>query len=340
MDDLNESSGINCPLKAIGNVTVGVELPDTERENSIRRGGDGKIAHFNGGYLIAGQDSDKTIDLTGKKEMTLCIRLYDPEGNWNAPIFSRYDTEENISKILHCTQVNRDFISYETAKRVKEGKAIEFVLQTEPLKDRVKPEFLESDWYKHLHNISGQDFVDGVMRIGVPMEIIGLREWHDIVIRFNNANLELFVDGVLVDEEWPHGALYRFHSPFIIGAYLENGKSNSGFYGMIDHMALWDRALTDDEIVSISGGKDEVDRREIEIFGEENKQFQYWQPRGYNTFVGDCMPFYHDGVFRLYYLFDRRHHTSKWGMGAHQFAHISSERPCALGLSSIVFAHH
>jgi beta-fructofuranosidase len=324
MDNL-KSSGIKCPLKAIGNVTVGVELSDTDREKSIRRGGDGKVAHFNGGYLITDQDFDKTIDLTGKKEMTLCIRLYDPEGNWNKPIFSRYDTEGNISKILHCAQVNRDFISYNTSKRAKEGKAIEFVLQTEPLKDRVKPEFLESDWYNHLHNIGGQDFVDGKMRIGVPMEIIGLQEWHDIVIRFNNANLELFVDGVLVDEEWPHGALYGFCSPFIIGAYSENNKPNSGFYGMIDHVALWDRALTNDEIVSISGGQDEADRREIEIFGEENKQFQYWEPRGYNTFVGDCMPFYHDGVFRLYYLFDRRHHTSKWGMGAHQFAHISSK---------------
>jgi hypothetical protein len=28
----------------------------------------------------------------------------------------------------------------------------------------------------------------------------------------------LFVDGVLVDEEWPHGALHGFQGPFLVGA--------------------------------------------------------------------------------------------------------------------------
>lgn len=316
MDDQND-------LEIINDVTVGVELQGVEREASLCRGGDGKVAHFNGGYLIAGQD--KKIDLSGKKEMTLCIRLCDTKGGWNSPIFARYDNEDNLSKILYCAKVNRDFISYETAKRIKDEKSLEFMLRTEPLQNRVKPEFLESDWYKHLCNIGGQDFVNGIMRIGVPTDIIGLREWHDIIIRFNNANLELFVDGVLVDEEWSHGSLYRFCSPFMIGASFEDGKINSGFYGMIDHVALWDRALDDEEIASLSGGKESIDKREIEILGKENTELQYWCPRGYNTFVGDCMPFYHDGEFRLYYLFDRRHHTSKWGMGAHQFAQSSSK---------------
>lgn len=315
MDKLND-------LKAVGNIIVGMELQGMEFEASLRRGGDGKVAHFNGGYLIA--DQNRKIDLSEKKEMTLCIRLCDTEGNWDSPIFARYDTDDSLSKILYCAKVNRDFISYETAKRIKGGKSLEFAWRTEPLQNRVKPEFLESDWYKHLCNIGGQDFIDGIMRIGVPVDIIGLREWHDIVVRFNNANLELFVDGVLVDEEWPHGALYRFCSPFLIGAACKDGKINSGFYGMIDHVALWDRALDEEEIAYLSGGKEEINRREIEILGEESTELQYWRPRGYNTFVGDCMPFYHDCEFHLYYLFDRKHHTSKWGMGAHQFAHSSS----------------
>lgn len=49
-----------------------------------------------------------------------------------------------------------------------------------------------------------------------------------------------------------------------------------------------------------------------------------WKPEGFNTWVGDCMPFCHDGVFHLFYLFDRRGHKSKWGKGAHQWAHLSS----------------
>lgn len=36
------------------------------------------------------------------------------------------------------------------------------------------------------------------------------------------------------------------------------------------------------------------------------------------------MPFFHEGRFRLYYLFDRHGHGSKWGLGAHQWAHAST----------------
>lgn len=324
MDDLSESKGSELSLTVVGDVTVGVELQGVELEASIRRGGDGRVARFSGGYLIAGQDVGRPLDLTGKKEMTLCIRLCDPEGRWNSPLFARYDPEDNLASILYCTQVNRDFVRYETVKRIQTGKALEFLWRTTPLQYRVKPEYLESEWFKHLRQHSGQDFVDGVLRIGVPTDIIGPQEWHDVVVRFRNANLELFVDGVLVDEEWPHGALHRFQAPFLIGASFKEGKLSSGFHGLIDHIALWDRALTDDEIASVSGGKEEIARREIEILGEESIALQYWCPRGYNTFVGDCMPFFHDGRFHLYYLFDRRHHTSKWHMGAHQFAHSSS----------------
>ena len=157
------------------------------------------------------------------------------------------------------------------------------------------------------------------------MELIGPDLWHDVVVRFRDANLELFVDGVLVDEEWPHGGLNGFRGPFIVGAGYRQGRLQSGFYGQIDHLALWDRALSDDEITALSGGGAETSGRRAEFMGREKPSLQYWRPPGFNTFVGDCMPAYYDGEFHLHYLFDRRHHGSKWGMGAHQFAHASSQ---------------
>lgn len=48
-----------------------------------------------------------------------------------------------------------------------------------------------------------------------------------------------------------------------------------------------------------------------------------WYP-GNGVFVGDCMPYTFAGRYHLLYLKDRRHHGSKWGKGAHQWAHISS----------------
>jgi hypothetical protein len=41
-------------------------------------------------------------------------------------------------------------------------------------------------------------------------------------------------------------------------------------------------------------------------------------------FAGDCMPFWHDGVFHLYYLLDENHHQGLGGLGGHQWAHAST----------------
>ena len=50
---------------------------------------------------------------------------------------------------------------------------------------------------------------------------------------------------------------------------------------------------------------------------------QYFQPVG-GFFVGDCMPFFHDGTFRLYYLLDEGHHQARGGLGGHQWAQAST----------------
>lgn len=50
---------------------------------------------------------------------------------------------------------------------------------------------------------------------------------------------------------------------------------------------------------------------------------QYFKPNN-NFFVGDCMPFYHQGVFHLFYLLDQNHHQENHGLGGHQWAHAST----------------
>ena len=326
MADLSDSVG-NSRLAIHGDVKVGVELEETERKASIKRGGDGYAAEFRGGYLIA----DGEVNLTGK-EMTICIRIRESSGKWDAPIFSRYDRDDRLSNILCGVDANtKPFLFnspyYMFAKKgespsAKASKAIlEFMWRTRP-EECVINRFRDRE--------EGKDAIvdnarDGILHLRVPVELIGATDWHDVIIRFCGPNLEMFVDGVLVDEDWPYGELYKFIAPFLIGAGFSEGKLISGFHGFIDHLALWNRALSDNEIVAISGGKDQVDRRKIEILGEEQKSLQYWRPRGYNEYAGDCMLLYQDGKLHLFWLFDRRHHSSKWHLGAHQYAHASTE---------------
>jgi beta-fructofuranosidase len=172
------------------------------------------------------------------------------------------------------------------------------------------------------HN--SNNFMDGVLPISAPVDCFGRDGFHDVIIRFADTVVELYVDGVLIDEEWPHGTLHRFAGPFIIGAgFSEEGKVDTAFTGQIDHVAFWNRALTAEEIIALSGGKNILEKRNLEILGPRDICIQYFKPRG-KAFAGDALPFYSDGTFHMVYLFDRRHHGSKWGRGAHQFAHLSS----------------
>jgi beta-fructofuranosidase len=49
-------------------------------------------------------------------------------------------------------------------------------------------------------------------------------------------------------------------------------------------------------------------------------QMQYFKPVEEDLFAGDCIPFSHNGVFYLYWLIDKGHHSSLNGLGGHQWA--------------------
>lgn len=97
--------------------------------------------------------------------------------------------------------------------------------------------------------------------------------------------------------------------------------------------------------VVAADGVSELTLRPCTSFAEDpetlyREPFQNFVLPGHNTGVGDCMPFERDGRYCLYYLFDRRGHASKQGLGAHQWAQISSAdlrtwtvHPMAVGIT-------
>ena len=54
------------------------------------------------------------------------------------------------------------------------------------------------------------------------------------------------------------------------------------------------------------------------------RSIQFWTPDGHNAWVGDVAVGTYKGRFHVFYLLDRRHHSSKGGSGGHYFAHLSS----------------
>ena len=105
--------------------------------------------------------------------------------------------------------------------------------------------------------------------------------------------IELWVNSVLKDEEWPAGNCLFTKEDEI--------KSN----------------------ISISVSEHpyakKIQPAVIGTFENANG----WKPEE-NVFVGDCMPYVCDNRYHVLYLKDRHHHRSKWGNGAHQWEHIST----------------
>ncbi len=350
MADANGPLAENARLTVEGKVELGVGLEGMDREASLCRGGDGIVAQFDSGYLVAGKNGAEPIHLRGEK-MTFCIRLRDPSGKWKVPLFARKTPDDPFGRILYPAPLNKAMVGYPQRNRIERDTAVEFMWRTTPLKERVHAKYYNNGqptgWFKFVvdgekkyDQVTEGDFVAGVLRLQAPLDLIGPERWHDVVVRFDRAKIELFVDGVRVDEDWPHGHLHQFVGPFLIGAGFADGKLLSGFSGQIDHVALWDRALSDEEITALSGGLEETQRRDAEILGPRRRITQYWRPRGYNKFIGDCMAFAHDGVFHVFFLTDRGHGAGKWGMLGSPWGHISTrdfvhweEHPCPVDVT-------
>lgn len=142
---------------------------------------------------------------------------------------------------------------------------------------------------------------DGVLRVSLqydydsrPLSLTSeIKEGDRVEVILLDYRIELYINGVIMDEEWPQG-----NRLFSLGNVVTPDIN-------IQMLPL---AESEKEQPSI-----------IDTF--ENAEG--WRP-GNGVFVGDCMPYVRDGEYHVLYLKDRHHHGSKWGMGAHQWEHIST----------------
>lgn len=318
------------PLTIFGDARMGAPLEGKHYDESLARGGDGYAAELCGGYLETRVERDAAVAVDGT-EMSLCIRFRAASQAWDSVLFAS-------RRPFH------PFLSHRRAEG--DGAFLEFAWKTEPV-----PEVNAFCMRSGAREPIKESARNGELRVGVPAEWIGPEGWHDVIVRLSGPNLELFVDGVLVDEEWVYGAFAGFSSPFVIGGA---GRCGDTFTGLIDHVAVWNRALSGNEIAVLSGGRSAVERRKLELLGTPRSSPQYWRPLGHNTFAGDCMLLYDGSRLHLFYLFDRRQHESKWRLGAHQYGHLSTsdlthwdhhpyaipiteQWECAIGTGEILF---
>ena len=169
---------------------------------------------------------------------------------------------------------------------------IEFTVETLPL-------FFVS--HKDGRKTFEVEALDGILTVSVrydydrrPLVLSGdIHVGDNVRILLLGHRIELFINAELKDEEWPAG-----NRLFSIGdAWVPETDVTTAEY-----------TEASEELPAV-------------LASFENAQG--WYP-GNGVFVGDCMPYRRNDEYHVLYLKDRHHHGSKWGLGAHQWEHIST----------------
>jgi hypothetical protein len=150
-----------------------------------------------------------------------------------------------------------------------------------------------------LHSVEHPDWKN--MTVGIPLALLTSPEGeHEVVLNFSGVQWTMYVDGELLDNDFPFG-------------YPQWGEKNTWKLepGYVKKAALHLPAI-------------QPESKKIKKAGTRSG-IQYWTPPGHNSWVGDVQTFYHKGRYHVFYLYDRRHHQSKFGQGAHYFEHLSTK---------------
>ncbi len=326
--DLLDSQAPGSDVTTRGEVQLGVALTGAEREASLSRGGDGLVAQLDHGWLDAGSGADRELELTGSS-FTALIRLQCPSGRWTTRgLFAKGGPHDRLVF---------NFFSHDFSHG--------------PPGMRVGCEI----------GVEGKPGLAGQVTALVPQ--IGPSDWHDLVARYDGTELVLFVDGVVMQRVPCSGELRQGNAePVAIGAGTNNGTSDTPFPGLIDHAALWNHALTDEEIITLSGGEEWVNAQSAKFAAyvpgppwtptlelvaarrELNDRFQNDPHRPRFHFVcpeaGDNMPFdpngmiYWNGRYHLFYIFQTTSpHIHHWGHASSIDLVHWTHHPTALGFT-------
>lgn len=275
---------------------------------------DGFVAELNGGWLDAGQGAEQELQLSGD-QFTALIRI-------QCRSDSGWSTRGFFTKGGGHDQLVFNFFSHDFEqgpKRMKVGCEV---------------------------GIEGKPGLGG--QVTAFVQQIGPTDWHDLVARYDGKELALFVDGVMLDRKLVGGQLRQGNtSPVAIGS---GGGGDNPFPGLVDHAALWQRALSDEEIVALSGGPESVSRsaakfasfvpvpaersaRElVDALRELQHKFQHDPHRPRYHFLmpeeGETMPgdpngaIWWKGRYHLFYIFQR--HQESQPRTVHCWGHASS----------------
>ncbi len=283
--DLDDEAGLNSQLVQQGSVQL-VKLDGEPGSGLEGRPSDRKAVYLDGGsWLTAGQGANEELNITGK-EISLFVRM-------------KPDSIKAYNPILNKSG-NDQVIAYSVAlHKSEDGVYIEVLL--------------------------GSDEIGGAHLLKYKLPKEEWLRWHDILFRFNGNISELYVDGILRDNEVTAGETRGWnHSPLLIGVQYkqpyENGNNakndiESTFKGWIDDIAIWSKYLPDERVAALSG-LPAVKKDGLPAYYSEKYRPQFHFTAKKNWLNDPNGLFYYNGTYHLFFQYMPPHRPGAykdWG---------------------------
>lgn len=216
-------------FKAIGKVTPGIALTGEEAAASLARGGDGKVARFEGGRLLWG---DATPVFQGLHDFTLSLRLKSEGDGLHGTVLAQRQPGRHDSGGFDVSGWPMPFIERQHFgfQGMFEGGLLPNAAAWSP-----------------------------AINVDLDQHPVPVSKWRDVVLCMTKGGpLQLYLDGRLVMERLKPSAVPGIDAKAMSGAAspLCIGSAPDGsqpFHGWVDEVALWNRALNDAELQKLSG---------------------------------------------------------------------------------------
>jgi sucrose-6-phosphate hydrolase SacC (GH32 family) len=283
LSDLNDMTPENSQLKSHGEVLF-VTLGGNDAKASKERGGDGIAARLKGAWLDAGQGADEELNLTGK-HVSILLRMKADTVKGFVPLVNKSGNDQNLAYSISLNIIGNDV---------------------------------------SIESLIGSDDIGGAHLLKYKLPETEITKWHDILFRFNGRVSELFVDGLLRDDEITVGEVRDWNNrPFLIGAEYEkpfgyadvtDSQVKARFEGLIDHVALWNRYLSDEEVRELSGVKELKDGRPEYYKEKYRPQFHFTAKKNWLNDPNGL--FYYNGVYHMFFQYMPPHRPGAykdWG---------------------------